>query len=334
MIATTTSRPRVSVHWLNFNSLHVIETTKKSLEALSRLDYPNYELVVVDIGSNDGSDKIIERHLQTGQFSRLRVVFVKINADVGPIDGENAAFKARDKAAKYIALMHSDVIAEPDYLTKLIGYLENHPDVGAAQGIVVRIGYDHKVDSSGFILDEALNLHAVHDTHKYSLTKPLLVSYVEATMAVYSVEAIENTIKADMNLFVPGAFMNYLEDVLMSVLFWSRGYKSVVLPLISGEHLRMATTGKHVSTINQYHIRLRNQVALLCITNSADKLRFILQVLRRAVLSKASFTFRQMMLRSVIEGVQMARQLRKLYGVIDLYKTPMMKTPLKGRLRI
>ncbi len=331
MTAPPTVYPKVSVHWLNFNSMHVIETTKQSLTALANLDYPNYELIIVDIGSTDDSPNIIRKHIQTEAFRRLRVVFVKLNADVGPVDGENAAYKVRDKQAQYIALIHSDVVAKPDYLRNLVGYMESHRDVGAVQGIVVKIS-SGKVDSSGLMLDEALNLYALHENSTFSLTKPILISFVEATMAMYKMEAVQQAISDDMDLFVPGAFMNYLEDVLISVLLWSKGYKSVVLPFVTGEHLRMATTGTYVEPIARYHYRLRNQIALLYLTNSADKLRFTLQVFRRAIMSRGSFDFRQMMLRSVIEGLIWGRRLKKLYGTINLYETPMRRTSLIGRL--
>ncbi|MCW3996781.1 MAG: glycosyltransferase [Candidatus Bathyarchaeota archaeon] len=323
--------PKVSVHWLNFNSMHVIETTKQSLTSLATLDYPNYELIIVDIGSSDGSPEVIKNHLQTEPFRRLRVVFVKVNADVGPIDGENAAYRVRDRQAQYIALTHSDVVARPDWLRNLVGYMERHRDAGAVQGIVVKAG-SGKVDSSGLMLDEALNLYALHENSSFSLKKPILISFVEATMAVYRMEAIRQAIGEEKDLFVPGAFMNYLEDVLVSILLWSVGYKSIVLPCVTGEHLRMATTGTYVQPIARYHYRLRNQIALLYITNSADKLRFTLQVFRRAIVGRGSFAFRQMMLRSVIEGLIWGHRLKRLYGTINLYETPMRKTSIMGRL--
>ena len=52
--------PKVSVLWLNYNSMHVIETTKKSLESLVSLDYPNFEVILVDNGSTDGSRETLK----------------------------------------------------------------------------------------------------------------------------------------------------------------------------------------------------------------------------------------------------------------------------------
>jgi GT2 family glycosyltransferase len=209
--------------------------------------------------------------------------------------------------------------------------MERHRDVGAVQGLVVKISTG-KVDSSGLMLDEALNIYALHENSNFSLTKPILISFVEATMVMYKMEAVRAAIGDKMDLFVEGAFMNYLEDVLVSVLLWSKGYKSVTLPIVTGDHLRMATTGTYVQPLDRYHYRLRNQIALLYLTNSGDKLRFILQVFRRAIVGRGSMAFRQMMLRSVIEGLVWGRRLKPRYGTINLYETPMRRTSIIGKL--
>lgn len=40
--------PRVSILWLNYNSMGIIDLVKNSLEAVGELDYPNYEVIIVE----------------------------------------------------------------------------------------------------------------------------------------------------------------------------------------------------------------------------------------------------------------------------------------------
>lgn len=326
--------PKVAVLWLNYNSMHVIETTKKSLASLLCLDYPNFEVVLADNGSTDGSREAIEEFFRAQTPRKVAISFVKLSRNLGWADGVNAAYKARDREAKYVALTHNDIVAERGYLRAVVGYMERHREVGAAQGIVTRLGDRSKVDSAGFMLDEALDLFRLSESGDFSLKKPLRLSYVEGAMPVYNVDAVKSAVKGENELFVAGAFMYYLEDVFVSVELWSRGYQCVFLPIITGEHLRMAVSALHAEPLSLAHYRIRNQVALLCMTNSADKLRFYLQNLRRAAVSRGSFAFRQMMLRSLVEGTEMGGRLRARYGVIDLYKTPMRRTSVKNRFRI
>ena len=291
-------------------------------------------MILADNGSTDGSREIIEEFLRSRPSRKAAISFVRLQRNLGLADGVNAAYKARDREAKYVALTHNDVVADSGFLRDIVGYMEKHRDVGAAQGIVTRLGDHSKVDSAGFMLDEALDLFRLSESGDFSLKKPLRLLYVEGAMPVYNVEAVQSAVKGEDELFVPGAFMYYLEDVFVSLELWSRGYQCVFLPTLTGQHLRMAVSAMHAEPLSLAHYRIRNQVALLVMTNSADKLRFYLQNLRRAALSRGSFAFRQMMLRSLVEGTEMGRRLRARYGVIDLYKTPMRRTPVKNRFRI
>ena len=55
--------PLVSVFWLNYNSMHVMNIVKESLEAVLCLDYPNFEVIVVDNNSTGGREAI-EKYLE------------------------------------------------------------------------------------------------------------------------------------------------------------------------------------------------------------------------------------------------------------------------------
>jgi GT2 family glycosyltransferase len=325
--------PKVSVLWLNYNSMHVIETTKKSLDSLANLDYPNFELILIDNGSTDGSKEVIEKYLRNQKFGKSEVTFVKLSKNVGFTDGVNAGYNRRDRDSEYVALTHNDVVAKKGYLREVVGYMRSHEGVGAAQGIVARLGYPSKVDSAGFMIDEALDLFRLSESKELSFKKPLYIAFVEGAMPVYNVEAVKSAVKSERELFVPGAFMYYLEDVFVSIELWSKGYKCVLLPFLTGGHLRMAVSAQTESLDLAYY-RIRNQVALLCMTNSADKLRVILQNLRRAAISRGNLAVRQMLMRSLIDGIRNGRRLRKIYGEIDLYKTPMLKKSVRSRFRI
>ena len=41
--------PKVSIIWLNYNSMRFIEIVKESLLALGDLNYDNYEVIIVDM---------------------------------------------------------------------------------------------------------------------------------------------------------------------------------------------------------------------------------------------------------------------------------------------
>ena len=324
--------PKVSVIWLNYNSSHVIDITQRSLRSILKIDYPNFEVILVDNGSDDGSDKIIEAFVaEFAQGSQIR--FVKLNQNLGFTGGMNAGFALRDRSSDYVSLLHNDVLVKSDYLKKIVPYLENHEDVGVIQGIVVSLMNESVVDSSGYMMDESLTHVTVgYDCMASTIISARYVTYVEGTMPVYRVCMVKDVLKSDSLLFVPCGFLHYLEDVFLSLMLWNQGYKSIVIPSIVGSHYRLAVTNKFGSKVPYF--AYRNRIALIYITNSADRFRLILKYFRQVAIGKASFNEKGVILRSLIEGLRLGKLLKKRFGTINIYNSPLCATSLKNRLLI
>lgn len=324
--------PQVSVFWLNYNSMHVIKFIKRSLDALFELDYPNFELILVDNGSTDGSREIIQKHVKTKELKDLQVKFIKLNRNLGFSGGINTAYKARDQKSKYVAIINNDAIPRPNYLKELVHFSENRCDVGAVQGIVAKLEENSLIDSAGFFADEMLNLFSPYKDKPISiLSKPIKVSYVEGTMPLYNVKAVKRAMGNSEIMYVPEGFVYYLEDVFLSLMLWNHGYKSVVVPIVAGEHYRMATIKRHLKSIKLLYYSSRNRMALLYMTNSRYKRDVILRYFSRILLTKGGLAKRKIILNALIDGIKLGKQLKEKYGVIDLHKIPLIKTPLKER---
>jgi glycosyltransferase involved in cell wall biosynthesis len=54
---------------LIISNLNGKEMLKECLNSLERLDYPNYEIIVVDAGSTDGAPELVAK-----QFPRVRLI--------------------------------------------------------------------------------------------------------------------------------------------------------------------------------------------------------------------------------------------------------------------
>ena len=326
--------PPVSVLWLNYNSMHLIDLTKKSIDALMQLDYPNLEIILIDNNSSDGSMESIEKYfLAKKNESNLNAKFVKLKKNWGWAGAVNIAYNLRNPSSKYLALTHNDVIPNSDYLKKIVTFLENHEEVGAVQGIVVKLEDESLVDSSGFKMNEALGLSSSYTGGTVAkLRKPAYISMVEGTMPVYNLNAVKSALGSNDELFVTAGFMYYLEDAFVSLKLWANGYKCMVLPIIVGSHYRMGTSTKAAKKQDLFYYLLRNRIALLYMTNSASKLGFITQNIRKLVFSKRTVAQRKAILNALLDGVRLGRQLKRKYGLIDLYSAPLTRASLKSRL--
>jgi GT2 family glycosyltransferase len=101
--------PRVSVVVCTYNGSRTLEQCLRSLLAL---DYPDYEVIVVDDGSTDNTRDILAR------FPRVRAIHQ-------PNRGLSAARNVGLRAATgpIVAYTDSDCYADPDWLTHLVDHL-------------------------------------------------------------------------------------------------------------------------------------------------------------------------------------------------------------------
>lgn len=121
-LPSTSYRPLVSLHVPTHNEPPelVIET----LDALSRLDYPNFEVLVIDNNTdNEAMWRPVEEHCRTlGANFR----FFHLRPWPGYKSGAlNFALTQTSPGAELIAIVDADYIVEPDFLASLVGYFEN-----------------------------------------------------------------------------------------------------------------------------------------------------------------------------------------------------------------
>jgi len=102
--------PRVSVIVCSYNGGTTLDQCLRSLE---ELDYPNYEVIVVNDGSTDDTRSILSR------FERVRVIHQE---NLGLSAARNAGLHAA--TGEIVAYTDSDCFAEPDWLTHLVHQLQ------------------------------------------------------------------------------------------------------------------------------------------------------------------------------------------------------------------
>lgn len=127
---------KLSVIIVNYNVKHFLEQCLHSVyKAAKGIEA---EIFVVDNNSVDGS-----AHLIREKFPELH--FIENKENVGFSKANNQAI--RIATGKYILLLNPDTVVEEDTFSKVIGFMENHPEAG---GLGVKM-----IDGKGNFLPES-----------------------------------------------------------------------------------------------------------------------------------------------------------------------------------
>jgi exo-beta-1,3-glucanase (GH17 family)/cellulose synthase/poly-beta-1,6-N-acetylglucosamine synthase-like glycosyltransferase len=121
--------PKVSLHLPIHNEPP--EMVKKTLSALAKLDYPNFEVLVIDNNTKESSvwQPVENECRRLGEKFRFFHLENWPGFKAGAI---NYALKQTVKDAEIIAVIDSDYIVDPHWLKALVPYFEK-PDVGFVQ---------------------------------------------------------------------------------------------------------------------------------------------------------------------------------------------------------
>ena len=113
---------KISVVTISYNQSRFLE---KAIQSVLAQDYKNYEYIIVDPGSTDGSRSIIEK--KHSAFSKI--IFEK---DKGPADGLNKGFGAATGQIFYY--LNSDDMVLPGAFTKASEHFKRFREDGVIYG--------------------------------------------------------------------------------------------------------------------------------------------------------------------------------------------------------
>ncbi|MFA4818131.1 MAG: glycosyltransferase [Parcubacteria group bacterium] len=110
----------------------------KAIDSVLAQTYPDFELVIVDDGSTDGSAKILEKY--AAQDKRIRVLYNEKN--MGIVFTRNRSFD--ESNSEYIAILDHDDIALPNRLKEQMDFLDSHQEFGMVGSWVEQIDENDK----------------------------------------------------------------------------------------------------------------------------------------------------------------------------------------------
>jgi hypothetical protein len=250
-MAKPIEKPAVSVIVSNHNGLKY-GLLEPCLTSVFNMEYPNFEVLVVDNASNDGSVEYIKRMF--GFDRRLRIIKNSVNSYSL---GLNLAVQAA--LGEYLLFLNNDIKIDRNYIEEMLKVLEKNPDVGLAQGKLLAYANPHIIDSVGETMDilgTPVTVGAGEvDNGQYN-------KVLEILSASGSASITRRNVIEEVGGFDPQYGIGY-EDMDFGLRVRLRGYRVLFVPNAIVYHKRAATDLKEEIRLNvKFHFN-KNRVATL-----------------------------------------------------------------------
>ena len=198
--------PRVSVIIVNYNGKALLE---KCLESLSKVNYENFEIIVVDNNSTDGSIELVTKNYPS-------IILLKLNSNKGFAEPNNIGAKIAN--GKYLLFLNNDTIVTPSFISEMVQVIENDKKIAICQSLLLKP--DESVDSSGDFID---HLGVVYNSTKKT----------DEIREISSARGASMLIRKDVFDILEGfdeKFYVSFEDVDLGWRTWMIGYKVILTP--------------------------------------------------------------------------------------------------------
>ncbi len=219
------------------------------IESIYKSDYPNFEVIVVDNASADGTSEAISK-----KFPKVKLLINKTN--LGVTGGANRGVK--EAKGEYLLFIDHDNILKKDMISQLVQLFESDKKIGIAVGKIY-FDEDHSII---WAAGTGINLYTGQiyfrtgkDTGQYDKVEEVQVA--PANFLVRRELLIEDGVYDSIYV------INY-EDTDLSFRVRSKGYKVVYTPkAITYHRIPMSTEGASKRLLSRGYWIGRNRVIFM-----------------------------------------------------------------------
>jgi GT2 family glycosyltransferase len=135
------NQPKVSIVFVNWNGK---KYTTDLIESLKKIKYKNYEIIVVDNNSSDGSQKELKKKY------RKEIILIENKENLGLAEGTNVGIrKGLENNSKYILVMNNDMKVDHNFLDILVERMEKNQQVAVSTPVIYYIDPEDKIWCAG-----------------------------------------------------------------------------------------------------------------------------------------------------------------------------------------
>tara|TARA_Y100000588_G_scaffold395043_1_gene519348 strand:- start:4065 stop:5114 length:1050 start_codon:yes stop_codon:yes gene_type:complete len=237
----TVKEPHFTIVVVTYNSGDYLT---QCIDALCEQTFSDFELLVVDNASQDGSiENLISKH--------VNLKIIKMEKNMGFAAGNNAA--AKQAKGIWLITLNADAIPEPNWLWEINAATKRYPGVAMFGSTQLRFNDPRTLDGAGdHYHPSGLAWRGGEGSPSDIITEDTSVIAPCAAAAIY---------RRDIYVKLGGmaeCFFCYYEDVDLALRFRLKGYIGVQLCSAKVLHVGSATSGR-ASDFIRYHVS-RNRV--------------------------------------------------------------------------
>lgn len=247
---------RVSVIIPNWNGRELLGPC---LESLYRQQFDDFETILVDNGSTDGSVSFVEQNFP-------QAAIVRLEENRGFSAAVNAGISA--SASPYICLLNNDTEVDPLWLGTLVQALAADAHAGSAASKVLYFSDPHSVNSAG----DEFSLFGVAYQRRLMPGDTELFNQGRYVFSACGAAALYRKELFDKVGLFDEAFFAYQEDVDLGFRAQLLGYRCLFVPKAIVYHKYHATSSRNSNL--WFYLRERNKYFIL-IKNLSGILLFL-----------------------------------------------------------
>ena len=220
------------------------------LDALKKQSTDDFDVIIVDNGSEDDSLKKIEECSKG-----LRLSIIKLDKNYGFAKAVNEGIKA--SKAPFVILLNNDTCVGPHFVAALLARIQEDKRIFSAQAHMLKYDNPHITDSAGdYFSAMGWGFQRGRDKAAKKYRKPCDIFSSCGGAAIYRREIFDIIGYFDENFFA------YLEDVDIGFRARLYGYRNVYAPRAKVLHMGSASSG---SRYNGFKVRLsaRNSILVM-----------------------------------------------------------------------
>lgn len=229
--------PTCSVILVNWNGRHFLGPCLQALEAQT---FRDFEIVLVDNASADGSPEWVAEH-----YPDVRIV--RSERNLGFAEGNNRGFEVA--RGEFLVLLNNDTVAEPGFLQELLEVARLDERTGMVAGVLVFSQRPDLVASAGIRVGwDGVVLDVMAARPRQDLpSAPAEVFGASGGAALY-----RRAMLSDIGPFTPDLFF-YLEDADLAWRARLAGWRCMLAPQAIVRHVYSASAGQG-SPFKSFHL--------------------------------------------------------------------------------